>query len=189
MTTDFGQQQFQRPQFGHDPSETAREIDHNSIRKRLKTPARGLLFTGILSVVIAIGGMAGGIVYSAMNRDTIQRYWVVQMFGEEIKLNKRGGSSKRVKELKEKRDGQAQTAFALVLGGISIGCLMFASLYMLYVSGGILMGQLNNYKFCRMACLLACIPVLSPLVVAGIPFGIMGMAQLRKPEVKKAFDT
>ncbi len=188
MTSDFGQRQFQRPQFGHDPSETAIKVDHNTIRARMRVPSRGLLLTGMLSVVIAIAGLAGGIIYSAMNRDSIKRYWVVQLFGEEIADINPRSTSARVKELKEKREAQAQTAFALVLGAISIGCLIVASVYMMYVSGGILMGQLKNYRFCRWVCLMAIVPVISPLIVVGIPFGLMGLAQLSKPEVKKAFD-
>lgn len=189
MTNDYGQRQFQRQQFGHSPSEVQEAVDHESVREQLKKPARGLLITGLLSVLVAVGGLAGGIIYSAANKVSIQRHWTYQLFGEEIVIRPGRGTSKKIKEEKERRDGQARAAFAMVLGAISIGCLMMASLYMMFVSGGIMMAQLKNYRMCKLICILATIPVISPLLVAGIPFGLMGLAQLRKAKVKKAFLT
>ncbi len=188
MSSDFGQQQFQKQQFKHKPSDTVKPIDHDSVRNSLKTAARGLLITGVLSAVISLTCLVGGIIYSATNKVEIQRYWVYQLFGEEIKLNASGrGDSKKTKELKERRDSQAQAAFTLVLGGVTIGCLALSSVYMLYISAGILLVQLRSYRMCKFACILALIPGISPLLVLGMPFGIIGLRQLNKREVRKAF--
>jgi hypothetical protein len=110
------------------------------------------------------------------------------LFGEEIKLRSSGkGDSKKLVELKERRDSQAQTAFTMVLGSITIGSLLLSSAYMVFISGGIMMMQLRNYRMCKIACIMAMIPGLSPLVVVGIPFGIIGLRQLSQRNVKKAF--
>ena len=189
MSVDYGSQQFQQRQFGHRPSDAAKPVDHEFIRNSLKMPSKGLIVTGVLSIILSIGGLAGGIIYSSVNRENIQRYWVVQLYGSEIKLNPGGGrSNKHLERIKEQREGRAATAFTLVLGAIAIGCLTLTTLYMTFVSGGIMMGGLRKYNFCRIVCIMAMIPGLSPLLVAGIPFGIVGYTKLSRPGMKKAFN-
>lgn len=188
MSNDLGQQLFQKQQFKHKPSDIAKPVDHESIRASLTLPARGLLASGILSLIIAVVALIGGVIYCASNKMEMQRYWVIQLFGEEIKLSTSGrGDSKKLVELKERRDSQAQTAFTMVLGAITIGGIVLSAIYMLFISGGIMMMQLRNHKMCKLACMVALVPGLSPLVVVGIPFGIIGLRQLSRKGVKKAF--
>lgn len=188
MSNDFGQQLFQKQQFKHKPSDIVKPVDHESIRSSLRLPARGLLAAGILSLIISVTAMIGGVIYCASNKIEMQRYWVIQLFGEEIKLSSSGrGDNKKLVELKGRRDSQAQTAFTMVLGAITIGGVILSSVYMLFISGGVMMMQLRNHKMCKMACIIALIPGLSPLLVVGIPFGILGLRQLSRRDVKKAF--
>jgi hypothetical protein len=39
----------------------------------------------------------------------------------------------------------------------------------------------------RMAAILACIPMVSPFVIVGIPFGVWSLRLLSEPEIKQAF--
>lgn len=190
MSGDFGKQQFQQQQFKHKPSDMAKAgVDHESIREMLKVPAKGLLITGILSVLMVIVGTVGGIIYGSTQTDKIVRNLVWQMYGVDTKAPREAGQqeTKAAKEAEERREKQANTVMTLVFGGIVIGALTLCAIYFFAVSGGVLMGQLRNYKLCKLACILALIPVVSPMIVLGIPFGIMGLAKLNKPEVKKAF--
>ena len=68
MSGDFGSQQFQQQQFKHKPSDMANAaLDHDTIRQELKMPAKGLLITGLLSVVLVIGGTMGSLVLSLIH--------------------------------------------------------------------------------------------------------------------------
>ncbi|MGI9519265.1 MAG: hypothetical protein ACR2NP_19600 [Pirellulaceae bacterium] len=192
MSGDFGQQQFQRQQFRHKPSDLAKSgVDHESIKAKLKIPSLGLLITGIISVVLVLAGTVGGLIYGSSQTERIQRELVTRMFGAEEEeassTRVRRQTTKKEKERKELRQSRANTVLTLSLGGVIISALMLCSFYVFAVAGGILMGQLRNYQVCKIACIMALIPVISPLLVAGIPFGIIGLAKLRNPEVKKAF--
>ena len=82
MSGNFGQQQFQRQQFRHKPSDMAkRDVDHDAIRDKLKVPAKGLLITGILSVLIVIGGTAGGLIYGSTQTEQIVRDLTWRIYG------------------------------------------------------------------------------------------------------------
>jgi uncharacterized membrane protein YhaH (DUF805 family) len=60
----------------------------------------------------------------------------------------------------------------------------------LFVLGGVVQARrLRSYGYSVAACLLSCIPVLSPWLLMGIPFGIWALCLLRDPEVKKAFSS
>ena len=192
MSGDFGSQQFQQQQFKHKPSDMANAaLDHDTIRQELKMPAKGLLITGLLSVVLVIGGTMGSLVYGTASKDKLVRHLIWNIYGVDVNAEpdraSRNQQTKAAEEDAERRDKQANTVLTLLIGGVIIVALTLCAIYFFAVSGGILMGQLRNYKVCKIACILAMIPVLSPLLVLGIPFGMMGLAKLNKPEVKRAF--
>lgn len=54
--------------------------------------------------------------------------------------------------------------------------------------GGAKMAFMESYSMARIAAALACIPLISPFVVWGIPFGIWALIVLRDPKVKAAFE-
>lgn len=54
--------------------------------------------------------------------------------------------------------------------------------------GGAKMAFMESYSMARIAAILACIPLISPFVVWGIPFGIWALVVLRDPKVKAAFE-
>ena len=191
MSGDFGQQQFQRQQFKHKPSDIAREVDHEVIREQLKLPSKGLLATGLLSVILVVLGTIGGLIYGGSQTEQIVDNLVWQIYGVNRKVEKLDRNNrpdpKAAKAAQEKRAAQATTVLTLTIGGIIIGSAVLCAFYCFSIAGGVLMGQLRNYNLCRVACILALIPVISPLIVVGIPFGIIGLSKLSKPEVKRAF--
>ena len=53
--------------------------------------------------------------------------------------------------------------------------------------GALAMRWGTNYRTALIAAILACVPILSPLYVFGIPFGIWALIMLRRPAVSAAF--
>ena len=94
-------------------------------------------------------------------------------------------------------------AFALVsmvlelaVGGLSFKRIVpsfivmgsyFACLLVIAI-GGAKMAFMESYQMARYGALLSCIPVISPFVVWGIPFGIWALVLLYDPQVKAAFE-
>lgn len=54
--------------------------------------------------------------------------------------------------------------------------------------GGAKMAFMESYSIARIGAALACIPLISPFVLWGIPFGIWALIVLRDPKVKAAFE-
>jgi hypothetical protein len=191
MSGDFGKQLFQKQQFRHKPSDMVQQVDHDMVREKLRLPARGLFGTGLLSVILVILGTIGGLVYGGAQREQLVDNLVWQIYGvnrQQESLDRNNlPDPKAVKEAQAKRDAQANMVLTLTIGGIIIGAAVLCAFYCFAIAAGVLMGQLRNYRLCRLACILALIPVISPLLVAGIPFGILGLTQLNKPQIKKAF--
>ena len=55
------------------------------------------------------------------------------------------------------------------------------------IRGSVGMLKFNRYDKARAAAIVAMIPVCSPFIVLGIPFGIWAFVLLRKPEIKARF--
>jgi hypothetical protein len=51
------------------------------------------------------------------------------------------------------------------------------------------MAFLESYPLARVAALLACIPIITPFIIIGIPFGIWGLILLNDPRVKAAYES
>ena len=49
------------------------------------------------------------------------------------------------------------------------------------------MGHLKSLRMATLGAVLACIPIVTPFVVAGIPFGIWSLVLLADPEIRKVF--
>jgi hypothetical protein len=54
--------------------------------------------------------------------------------------------------------------------------------------GGAKMAFMESYSIAKIGAALACIPLISPFVLWGIPFGIWALVVLRDPKVKAAFE-
>ena len=62
----------------------------------------------------------------------------------------------------------------------------FLTLVMIAI-GAAKMGFLESYSMGRVAAILACIPLVSPFMIIGIPFGIWSLRLLADPEIIQAF--
>ena len=65
-------------------------------------------------------------------------------------------------------------------------CVYLFSAVMISV-GGAKMAFMESYSMARWGAILACIPVISPFLIWGIPFGIWALIVLKSPKVKDAF--
>ena len=153
-----------------------RSDDHLLARRRFLGAAAG-----------GLGAAGIGISYSAFQSEGIKDRLVEQMFGRVEQQSGVFGGNKAEQELREKRQAQAQVVVTLMTGGVFILALILCVFYTIALAGGIMMRQFRNYKLCRIACTVALIPILSPLVVVGIPFGIWGLSRLSQADIKNAF--
>jgi len=69
-----------------------------------------------------------------------------------------------------------------ILMGSYFTCLLVIAI------GGAKMAFMESYPTARYGALLSCIPVISPFLVWGIPFGVWALVLLFDPEVKAAFE-
>jgi hypothetical protein len=125
--------------------------------EQVNGPAIGLIVTGALTLVFALGRTAMsvfGVGMNALNSSSNANMpnWVATMSG----------------------------GMGIVLGILSILC----GAIILY--GGLKMKRLENYGLCMGASILAMIPCLACCLV-GLPVGIWALVILAKPEVKSAF--
>ncbi|MCC9656741.1 hypothetical protein [Rhodopirellula halodulae] len=54
--------------------------------------------------------------------------------------------------------------------------------------GGAQMGHFKSYTLARLGAILSCIPIITPLVFVGIPFGIWALRLLALPEIRQQFE-
>lgn len=140
------------------PYQSYEAYDGHDIRASLQGPAISLIVVAIIA--IAVGMIALGVDVLLLASGAVERL-------EEMN---RGGISK-----------YTQILIRSVWGVI----LMIASVFVLY--GGIQMKNLRNYGVARTAAIVACIPLLGPCCLLGIPFGIWAFIALGKPGVEAAF--
>lgn len=73
----------------------------------------------------------------------------------------------------------------------AVGVLILNSIQLLFLIlisiGAAKMGHLESYRLGRFAAVCACIPCLSPFIVAGIPFGIWALCLLADPSIRSAY--
>jgi len=73
--------------------------------------------------------------------------------------------------------------FTWMDGGVTLGSILAP----LVTYGAFQMRRLRRYRFCCLAAALACVPLISPMIWMGIPFGIWALIVLRRPSVRELF--
>ncbi len=170
--------------------------------RNVRGPALGLLATGIINALIAVGLLisfiAGTIswVGSLADRGPAEAPAV-----SSVSLSTDGSTelASAVAESAFEADGQSTNAhseflpirwsknFFNVFRDFSFGTFIFsAGMAVLLVFASLRMMQLKDYQFCVFAAVLAVIP-LHGAAFLGIGFGIWALVMLNKPEVKEAF--
>jgi len=120
-------------------------------------PAIGLIITGALNIVLALGR------------------GVMTMLGIGMNTLQNSGNPDADKVLAMISTFGLGFAIVGVLGGIFI------------LFGGFKMRRLESYGLCMAASIVAMIPCLSACCLVGLPIGIWSLVMLSKPEVKSAF--
>jgi len=81
---------------------------------------------------------------------------------------------------------------ALLLNRVPVEDILVVAAFfftaILVAVGGAKMAFMESYLMARIGAALACIPLISPFVVWGIPFGIWALIVLSDPKVKAAFE-
>lgn len=72
------------------------------------------------------------------------------------------------------------------IGNIA-GAIAFAALHAFVLFSGKLMLDGKSHGVCMAGAIIACIPVCTPCLLLGIPFGIWAIVVLQQPAVKSAF--
>ena len=70
----------------------------------------------------------------------------------------------------------------LLLVGSYFACQLIIAI------GGAKMAFMESYRLARWGAILACIPIITPFLFWGLPFGIWALIVLSDPRIKKAFD-
>lgn len=70
--------------------------------------------------------------------------------------------------------------------GFTFASIQFIGLVLIAI-GGAKLGFLESYRLARLGALLACVPLITPFMIAGIPFGIWSLRLLSEPVVRGSF--
>ena len=68
-----------------------------------------------------------------------------------------------------------------------VGALLAPVFQLFILMGAVKMRQLESWSSARTAAILAVIPICSPCVLLGIPFGIWALIVLNNPQVRSEF--
>ncbi|MEL7498568.1 MAG: hypothetical protein AAFN77_13230 [Planctomycetota bacterium] len=71
--------------------------------------------------------------------------------------------------------------------GNIFGLVIISAIHLAMLLGAINMIRGVSYSSCYTAAVLACIPICSPVLILGIPFGIWAIVVLNQSDVKSAF--
>jgi hypothetical protein len=77
-------------------------------------------------------------------------------------------------------------AFAFTHWTVLAAIFQFVGLIVIAI-GAAKLGFLESYSWARLGSILACVPVVTPFLIVGIPFGIWSLILLADPEVRNAF--
>lgn len=70
--------------------------------------------------------------------------------------------------------------------GLTFASIQFIGLVLIAI-GGAKLGFLESYRLARLGAYLACVPLITPFMIAGIPFGLWSLRLLSDPVVRSSF--
>jgi hypothetical protein len=140
------------------PPPFAPGLEGDSARQQLNGPAIGLIATGALGILQAVGGMLTNLLGAGLGGANF-------------------GAAPELERIIGLLSGTLGTALYLVSLAIS--------LFVLY--GGLRLRKLQNYGLCIVASVLALFPCTSPCCCIGLPVGIWALVVLNRPEVRSQF--
>ena len=186
----FGSQQFQKIQFGHNPNAIPKgEEAEREIAKKIAKPAKIMKLLGILSLLVNLIATGIGAVSLAVNKDSYIRTMNDQARAAIIAEAKRP-TSKLNKEQQEEYSRRAkgnQNLMTILMGATVCSGFFAAALSVFYIVAGHRMAQLTGYGQGLFASIMAIVPGCSIVGILGIPIGVWCLLTLQDKDVKRAF--
>ncbi len=144
----------------------------DEIKARVKSPAIGLLVTGIVSLLFSLMGIVN---VFTMDRQLAD---VEQQWDNDPNLTPQ--QKQDMKKMLNQYKGIIKTVVP-----VTVGLGIFTSLITIF--GSIKMMNLSGRGMAMTGSVLSMLPVFSGCCCLGLPFGIWALMTLSKPEVKAAF--
>lgn len=149
--------------------------------QQMRAPALGLIAVSAVALTISFVG----ILYTAVH------FGIKLMEGdqtEQVYEEPPPGESRadREERLAQKKKRDAESNFGM-MSTIFIVALTFLLLNAIVLSGALQMRRLKKHRASVAAAAVSVIPVLTPLVIVGIPFGAWAMIKLQNPEIRRYF--
>lgn len=157
------------------------KLTRDQALQQIRKPAIGLIAVSGTALAIAFGTM----LYSAV-------HFGLKLLSDDettqVQSERLPGESKQQREERELREKKlAAEANFVSLATVFIAAMTLVLVNAVVLSGAIQMRQLKKHRSSVAAAAVAVIPLLSPLFVVGIPFGIWAMVKLGNPEIKRYF--
>jgi hypothetical protein len=93
-----------------------------------------------------------------------------------------------VREAREKREKQLKAEGDFISAAtVFLAFMMLVLLNSIVLAGALNMRKLRKHRSAVTAAGIAIIPIISPLLIVGIPFGVWAMVKLSDPEIKRYF--
>ena len=149
--------------------------------RHVRAPAIGLISVSGLALGLAFFTLLGSVVIyglKLLSPDDTQMVYVEPEPNE----TKEQREARKLREEKLAAEGNF-----LSLSTVFIFSMSFVLVYAIILTGAIKMLNLKRHPYAVTAAAIAMIPLLSPLAVLGIPFGVWAMIKLGNPEIKRYF--
>ena len=159
--------------------------DFEAVKARVRPPARILFVLSLVAIIIAS-------VYTVVTLSLIGISAIVG--GDEtaespIRVNRADDSDDGpTEEEKESLEKLQKGMDFMVVAVYIIVALIVIFLNSIIMVGASKMANLESYSYASAAARLSVIPIISPFIVLGIPFGIWAILVLSSKEVRSAFD-
>jgi hypothetical protein len=149
--------------------------------RHVRAPAIGLISVSGLALGLAFFTLLGSVVFyglKLMAPDDGQSV-VVETDPNETKEQRK---ERRIREEKLAAEGNF-----LSLSTVFVAAMSLIIVNAVVLTGAIKMLHLQRHPYAVTAAAMAIIPLLSPLAIVGIPFGVWAMIKLGNPEIKRYF--
>jgi hypothetical protein len=149
--------------------------------KAVRGPAVALIAVSALTIAIASFSIVGTLGYQGLK--------MIAPDEDEMAYEVRDPNETKQQraERKKQEERRASMNRFVTMSLVFISCMGVIFINSLVLSGAMKMRQLKGHKSAVTAAAIAIIPVLSPLCVLGIPFGVWAMIKLNDREIKRYF--
>ena len=146
--------------------------------QRVQSPAKSLIIVSSLFIAALILGAVYFVAGETARMMSAEPEIGVPIKGESIE--------QRLAREKDEKQRESERNF-IIFSLVSITGLIGIVCSSVVLAGGLKMRQLKSYKLAYAGAAFATIPILSPLLVLGIPFGIWALITINDKEIKRYF--